>query len=172
MKDFALGLLYPAILGSMIMMLFLRFAEHGASMISEPETLFGLLVAAFYSLGFIHSNSSTPYTGWLCVVDCFSSLMIFVCYDALGLNDLDATTPANFQWLYWPLLPVVSTPVLRRFAAGNYRAFGDRKDWFSVASIGVLAAGIAGYFGPFGVFWALLAVLLSYAVIQHAQKEA
>jgi hypothetical protein len=146
LRLFTLDLLYPAVLGSMMVLLFLRLANFGQTAWIEATTIFGVVLAIYYALGFVIAKLAPTYSPLLALLDCVSSLLIFICFFILGFNEQQipgtggGQAPVNYQAFYWLLIVVsLSGPLRRKLSVGKVTLFEFRT---VVALLGVALAGI------------------------------
>jgi hypothetical protein len=121
LKLFVLDLLYPAVLGALIVFLFIRLAKSDFSALTEPTTHFGIILGVFYAFGFLAAKLSSNYSWRLAFVDCLSSILMFICFYALGLSEDKAPQFTNYRNFYIALLLVVLSPLLRRTIVHGHR---------------------------------------------------
>jgi hypothetical protein len=114
LKIFVLDLLYPAVLGALIVFLFIRLAKSKFLGLTEPTTHFGIILVVFYAFGFLFAKLSSKYTPSLAFMDCFSSGLMFVCFYILGLSEETVPHATNYRRFYVTLLFVVLSPLVRR----------------------------------------------------------
>jgi hypothetical protein len=114
LKIFVLDLLYPAVLGALIVFLFIRLAKSNLLGLAEPTTHFGIILVVFYAFGFLFAKLSSTYSPGLAFVDCFSSALMFVCFYTLGLSEEATPHDTNYRNFYIAMLLVVLSPPVRR----------------------------------------------------------
>lgn len=120
-----LDLIYPAVLGTMIVLLFLRVTTFGIQAMVEPTTYLGLLVAIYYSIGYVRTKVLTDiqYKIIAAILDAVNSLAIFICFFILGFSEIrlpsQGTAYTNFLILYLTLMYIFVAPVLLRFLVLN-----------------------------------------------------
>jgi hypothetical protein len=114
LKIFVLDLLYPAVLGALIVFLFIRLAKSSFSELTEPTTHFGIILAVFYAVGFLVAKLAPSYSPGLAFVDCSSSALMFICFYILGLSEDKVPQSTNYRYFYVALLLVVLSPLVRR----------------------------------------------------------
>jgi len=100
-----LDLLYPAVLGSLLFMMFLRFANQGWLAFSEAGTWLGVVVAVFFSIGFLNAKLDSNYGLSDSLMDLLSSIIVFLAYFLLNFAELDASktddSNISFGHVYW-----------------------------------------------------------------------
>jgi hypothetical protein len=134
MRSFTLDLLYPAVLGGMIVLLFMRIANFGLTLVTEPTTLFGILIASYYSIGFVNAKMIAHYNVSLFALDCISSALIFICLYVLGFShDDQIPTDVHYVLFYFFLIGVMVSPILRRIFRG-LKASRDRRTLMALSS--------------------------------------
>ena len=140
-----LDLLYPAVLGSLLFMMFLRFANQGWLAFSEAGTWLGVVVAVFFSIGFLNAKLDSNYGLSDSLMDLLSSIIVFLAYFLLNFAELDASktddSNISFGHVYWIMLIAAVLPFLRRWLGGTL-LWNDRKNMFVLASVIPLALGI------------------------------
>jgi hypothetical protein len=114
LRIFVLDLLYPAVLGALIVFLFIRLAKSNLLGLTEPTTHFGIILVVFYAFGFLFAKLSSKYSPGVAFVDCFSSALMFVCFYILGLSEETIPHATNYRYFYGALLVVVLSPPVRR----------------------------------------------------------
>jgi hypothetical protein len=114
LKIFVLDLLYPAVLGALIVFLFIRLAKSNLLGLTEPTTHFGIILVVFYVFGFLFAKLSLKYSPALAIMDCISSALMFVCFYMLGLSEETIPHATNYRYFYVTLLLVVLSPLVRR----------------------------------------------------------
>ncbi|UWQ31639.1 hypothetical protein K3555_13660 [Leisingera sp. M527] len=150
MKTFALGLVYPAVLGTMMVLLFTHLAAAGMRALQQIPFLFGVLIFAFYSFGFIHSSRVTPYGRPVFLLDLFGSVLIFFCYYFLGIDSLtapDRSENLSYRSFYVVLLFVVISPSVRRQLLPNSKLGPTKRDAISALAVLTVSGGITEQLG-------------------------
>jgi hypothetical protein len=138
LKIFVLDLLYPAVLGALIVFLFIRLAKSDVLLgLTEPTTHFGIILVVFYAFGFLFAKLSSKYSPGLAFVDCFSSALMFVCFYILGLSEERTPHDTNYRNFYIAMLLVVLSPPLRRaILLGNWRHFRNVLAMLTILLVG------------------------------------
>jgi hypothetical protein len=149
LKMFLLDLLYPAVLGALIVFLFARLASSDLQALKEPSTHFGIILAVFYAAGFIAAKLSPKYTLALATVDFLSSVLMFICFYILGLSQETPSAAVNYRNFYIVLLIVVLSPMLRRAIMLGHRPHFRHGLAIAAAVIVVLALLVEIAHGPF-----------------------
>lgn len=145
-KILNLDLLYPAVLGSLLFMMFLRFASQSWLALHDAGTWLGIIVAVFFSIGFLNAKLDGNYGLSDSLVDLFSSIVVFLAYFLLNFAELEASKTADsnikFGHVYWVMLIAAILPFLRRWLGGTL-VWNDRKNVFVLVAVIPLALGIA-----------------------------
>lgn len=172
LKSFILDLMYPAVLGSFIVLLFIHFAESGIESVLEPRTHFGIILAIYYVFGFLSSKLIDDYKTTIAILDLVSSMLIFVCYYILGfdgsLKGAIGLVSPDYTTLYMMLMIVSISPPLRRYLEfETSRRSLDRRSLMSAAALVTALFGLANTCGWSAFAWAtpLLIVLILYAIL-------
>jgi hypothetical protein len=147
-KMILLDLLYPAVLGALIVFLFARLASGEMQALKEPSTHFGIILAVFYAAGFVAAKLSPKYILPLAAVDLLSSVLMFVCFYILGLSQ-ETPSAVNYRNFYIVLLIVVLSPMLRRTIVLGHKPHFRHRLAITAAVIVVLALLVEIAHGPF-----------------------
>lgn len=147
MRSFALGLFYPAILGTLIVMLFVPITNDWYSALKTSQFQLGLLIAAFFSVGFVHSDAVTEdqYCGWHFVFDCTNAILVFLSYSTLGLGNLSPVIESGIgvSWPVFLLLAFISImPYLRRVVLAGDRSLSDLRNQICFGATLVAVLGL------------------------------
>jgi hypothetical protein len=170
-QTLVLDLLYPAVLGAMIVFVFFRFAASGiVEALTQPPFHFGVILGVFYALGFVTARLSPKYNGLLALVDFVSAILMFICFYTLGLNEEKMSQQPNYGHFYWALLLVVLSPMIRRFISfGREPHFRNRLSILAAAVVGLALAGQVAlerfsWLTPWIVVILLYLMLLAYVL--------
>lgn len=123
LKAFVLDLLYPAVLGSVIVLLFVRVANSVLDALSDSATYLAIILAIYYVFGFVSSKMILAYNSRVAALDCVNSVLIFLCFYLLGFSEgtihRSESPSVDFFWLYLLLIFVFLSPYARRFILGE-----------------------------------------------------
>jgi hypothetical protein len=164
-----LDLIYPAVLGAMIVLLFTRIAPTAVAALQAPPTYFAFIIGAYYAAGFVNAKIDASYSSKLGALDFISSILIFVSFYLLGFAQEGQPTPVNYRLFYVVLVLQLLTPMFRRAAAGRRRPF---RTGIGLLALIVTLVGIAAAYGIERLAWAtpdvvaaaLGVILLAYLV--------
>lgn len=151
-RSFTLDLLYPAVLGAMIVLLFMRIANFGLAPMTEPTTQFGIFIASFYSIGFVNAKMIAHYNVALAVLDVISSVLIFICLYMLGFSHDQMPSGVNYVWFYILLSAVTFSPILRRIFRGE-RTIWSLRTWLGFGSTLIALLAVLNAIGIKHLSW-------------------
>jgi len=171
-----LDLIYPAVLGAMVVLLFIRIAPTARAALHEPTTYFALIIGAYYSAGFVNAKIDNTYSFKLGALDLVSSVLIFVSFYLLGFaQDAlpgQAAPSVNYLLFYTVLILTMLTPMFRRAARGQKRPF---RTAIAILALLVTAIGITQASGVAqladatpGVVAAALSVIFTVYLVEMA----
>jgi hypothetical protein len=163
-KMLLLDLLYPAVLGALIVFLFARLAAGDLQTLEDPSTNFGVILAVFYAAGFVAAKLTPQYKWSVAAVDFLSSILMFVCFYILGLSQ-ETLQPVNYRHFYIALLIVVLSPMLRRIIVLGHRPHFRHGLAVTAAAIVVLALLVDITHGPLPWLSPTVIALLLYVLL-------
>lgn len=162
-----LDLVYPAILGSLLFMFFVRLATQGTSAFQDAGTWLGLIAAVFFSLGFLNAKVDTNYQKSDAALDTLSSLLVFVNFFLLKFAETDplktSDTKINFWLVYLAFLFSTLLPFFRRWLGDSFR-WDDYRNYLLLLALvalfsGILIdSGVSSWFNGFSP-WTIVIVL-------------
>jgi len=165
LKMLLLDLLYPAVLGALIVFLFARLASSDMQALRDPSTHFGIIIAVFYAAGFVAAKLSPKYILALAAVDFLSSILMFICFYILGLSQETPSSAVNYRNFYIALLVVVLSPTLRRAIVLGHRPHFRHRLAIAAAVIVVLALLAEITHGPFAWLMPPVIAALLYGLL-------
>jgi hypothetical protein len=151
-RSFSLDLLYPGVWGAMIVLLFLRIANFGIMSLTNVSTLFGILIAAHYGIGFVNARVIAHYNLALTLLDSISSVLIFVCFYLLGFSQDRMPVSVDYFWFYIFLIAVTVSPILRRTVRTN-QPFWTWRTVMALCSAGLVFLAFLNVVGTKYLSW-------------------
>lgn len=165
-RIFAIDLVYPAVLGSLIVLIFLRISYNGFQAFSQAGTLIGICVALFFCAGFVNSKLTPRYGPALAALDIFSVCVVFVCFYFLNFNEFEASmisdTAVRYDVVYFTIFLIACLPSLRRYAVGHFSWLDFRNALAALLAVLAFLA-MADVVGPWFVVFGLTVLLIAYA---------
>ncbi|WP_139195518.1 hypothetical protein [Halomonas daqiaonensis] len=171
LQSLMLGLYYPAVLGTGLVVFVLRITTHDnvSSALSDIALYYALLFGVFFSACFlsIQKTEVGKYGVGVFFLDLAEVLGMFLVYYFLGLFDPNKIVSPNFSMIYWVLISVIALQQVWALSADR-----ETKSLWALRLVGVSFL-VLGAMWLFKYSWANVIILVVlYALVFRYLKQS